>query len=154
MSQPEPLLRQPCMSTIAPTLGPFAEQKTVILTTHRRDGTPVDTPVHIAVEDGHAFIRTFETALKTKRLRRRPEAELRLASNGRAPAILALARPKDARRAGPPVRVRARELSGDEYRRAGAALARKYPVLQGFLIPRAHRLQGTRTVNMELTPIG
>jgi PPOX class probable F420-dependent enzyme len=141
------------MSTIAPTLEGFAGQKTVILTTYRRDGTPVDTPVHIAVNDGHAFIRTYEKAYKTKRLRRRPEAELWLASNGTAPATLALARPRAARRIGSPVHVRATELSGDESRRAGAALARKYPLLQGVLIPRMHRLQGTRTVNVELTAV-
>jgi PPOX class probable F420-dependent enzyme len=139
------------MSTIAPTLEGFAEQKTVILTTYRRDGTPVDTPVHIAVDGGHAFIRTYETAYKTKRLRRRPEAELSLASNGTAPAALALVRPGAARRVGSPVHVRATELTGDQSRRAAAALARKYPLLQGMLIPRMHRLQGTRTINLELT---
>jgi uncharacterized protein len=141
------------MRTITSTLEGFAGQKTVILTTYRRDGTPVDTPVHIAVDGNRAFIRTYEKAYKTKRLRRRPEAELWLASNGTAPAILALARPKAARHAGSPVHVRATELSGDESRRAGAALARKYPVLQGVLIPSMHRVQGTRTINVELTAV-
>jgi uncharacterized protein len=141
------------MRTITSTLEGFAEQKTVILTTYRRDGTPVDTPVHIAVDGGRAFIRTYEKAYKTKRLRRRPEAELWLASNGTAPAILALARPKAARRVGSPVHVRATELGGDDARRAGAALARKYPLLQGVLIPRMHRLEGTRTINVELTAV-
>jgi PPOX class probable F420-dependent enzyme len=141
------------MSTIAPTLEGFAEQKTVILTTYRRDGTPVDTPVHIAVDGGRAFIRTYEKAHKTTRLRRRPEGELWLASNGTTPAALALARPGGARRVGSPIHVRATELSGDGSRRAGAALARKYPLLQGVLIPRMHRLQGTRTVNLELTAV-
>jgi uncharacterized protein len=141
------------MRSIAPSLEGFADQKTVILTTYRRDGTPVDTPVHVAVAGDRGFIRTYEKAYKTKRLRRRPEAELWLASNGSAPAILALARPKAATRVGSHVPVRARELSGDESRRAGAALARKYPLLQGVLIPRVHRLQGTRTINLELTVI-
>jgi PPOX class probable F420-dependent enzyme len=141
------------MRTLAPTLERFAGQKTVILTTYRRDGTTVDTPVHIVVDGDRAFIRTYEKAYKTKRLRRRPEAELWLASNGTAAAILALARPKAAMRVGSPVHVRATELSGDESRRAGAALARKYPLLHGFLIPRTHRLQGTRTVNLELTAV-
>jgi uncharacterized protein len=148
------LPRQPFMSTVtAPSLERFADQKTVVLTTYRRDGTPVDTPVHIAVEDGRAFVRTYDRAYKTKRLRRRPEAELWLASTGRAPAIVGLARPRSARRVGAPVRVRARELSGDESLRAGAALARRYPLLQGVLIPRAHRLQGSRTVHLELVPV-
>jgi uncharacterized protein len=141
------------MRTVASTLEGFAGQTTVILTTFRRDGTPVDTPVHIAFDGERAFIRTYEKAHKTGRLRRRPEAELRLATNGRAPAIVALLRPAAVRRAGAPVHVRATELSGEESRRAAAALARRYPLLHGVLIPRAHRLQGTRTVNLELTAV-
>jgi PPOX class probable F420-dependent enzyme len=132
---------------------PFADQKTVVLTTFRRDGRPVDTPVHVAMDHGRAFIRTYETAYKTKRLRRHPEAELRLASNGTAPALAALLRPRDAHPVGAPVHVRATELTGDDARLASAALARKYPFLHGVLIPRMHRLQGTRTVNLELTPV-
>jgi uncharacterized protein len=139
------------MRTIAPTMEGFANQTTVILTTYRRDGTPVDTPVHIAVAGDRGFIRTYERAYKTRRLRLRSEAELWLASNGSAPAILALARPKAASRVGSPIHVRARELSGDESRGAATALARKYPLLQGLLIPRMHRLRGTRTINVELT---
>jgi PPOX class probable F420-dependent enzyme len=134
-------------------LEPFADQKTVVLTTYRGDGTPVDTPVHVAVEHGRAFIRTYETAYKTKRLRRHPEAELRLASNGTAPALAALLRPHSAHPVGAPVYVRATALTGDDERLACAALARKYPLLHGVLIPRMHRLQGTRTVNLELTPV-
>jgi uncharacterized protein len=142
------------MRTNTSALDEFAGQKTVILTTYRRDGTPVDTPVHIAFDGGRAFIRTFERAYKTRRLRRRPEGELWLASNGTSPALLGLLRPKAAHRVGTPVHVQAAELSGDDYRRAGAALARKYPVLHGLVIPRAHRMQGDRTVNMELTAAG
>jgi uncharacterized protein len=139
------------MSTDTTALKGLAEQKTVILTTYRKDGTAVDTPVHVAGDGGRIFIRTYEAAYKARRLRRRPEAELWQASNGSAPALLALIRPQDAHRAGPSIHVHARELSGEDSKLAAAALARKYPVLQGFLIPRVHRLQGTRTVNLELT---
>ena len=38
----------------------FVDQRTVLLTTYRRDGTPVPTPVHIAVDGGVAYIRTFD----------------------------------------------------------------------------------------------
>lgn len=141
------------MSTTTPTLESLAGQTTVILTSYRRDGTAVDTPVHIAFAGGRAFIRTYDKAFKTKRLRRHPDAELWRSSNGTAPAVVALARPKAAERVGAPIHVRATELSGDDDRRAAAALARKYPVLHGFLIPRAHRLQGARTINMELTAV-
>lgn len=141
------------MSTTEATLEAFADQNTVVLTSYRRDGTPVDTPVHVAVDGDRAYIRTYDRAYKTRRLRRRPEAELWLASNGTAPALLALARPEAARRRGAPVHVRVRELSGEEARRAAAALGRKYPFLHRFLIPRAHRLQGATTVHLEVTPV-
>lgn len=59
--------------------------ETVVLTTYRRDGSPVDTPVHIATDGDRVFIRTYEKAYKAKRLHRRPEAELWLASDGRPP---------------------------------------------------------------------
>lgn len=131
----------------------LAAQKTVVITTYRRDGREVDTPVHIAVEDGRAFIRTYEKALKTKRLRRNPQAVVRRATNGSAPASVALLAPKRVRPTGEGVRVRARELAGDEARAAGKALARKYPVLQGLLIPALHRyVYRTTTVHFELTP--
>lgn len=45
----------------------FGDQKTVVVTTYRRDGTPVDTPVHIAVDGGDVFMRTYESAMKWKR---------------------------------------------------------------------------------------
>jgi hypothetical protein len=50
------------MAPTTPTLAPFVDQQTVLLTTFRRDGTPVSTAVSIAVENDHAVIRTFDTA--------------------------------------------------------------------------------------------
>lgn len=137
-------------TTAATSFASFAAQRTVILTTYRRDGTPVATPVHIAVEGDRAFIRTYAKAWKARRLARRPEAELSLASNGTQPALLAMLRPSEARPVGAPVRVRVAPLTGEEARLARAALARKYPLLQGLVVPLSHRLMRTRTVNMEL----
>lgn len=139
------------MAEAASILEQFTGQKTVILTSFRRDGTPVDTPVHVAVEGGQAFIRTYAKAMKTRRLRRNPQVQLWLASNGTKPALLALLAPKDAKRVGVPVRVGATLLSGDESRRAARLLARKYPLLQGVLIPTMHRLMGTQTIHIGLT---
>jgi len=62
-----------------PVLEPFVEQRTVLLTSFRRDGTPVGTPVTIAVEGDRAFIRSFDAAWKVKRMARNPEVR------GRAP---------------------------------------------------------------------
>ncbi len=42
-----------------PGLAPYVRQKTVLLTTYKRDGTQVGTPVHIAVDGDHAYVRTY-----------------------------------------------------------------------------------------------
>ncbi len=56
-----------------PLLERFVEQWAVLLTTYKRDGTPIGTPVNIAVDGDRAFVRTFDTAWKLKRIRNRPE---------------------------------------------------------------------------------
>src|SRR5437879_13844254 len=50
----------------------FVHQKTVLLTTHRRNGDPVATPVNIAVEGDRAFIRTYDKYGKARRIRNNP----------------------------------------------------------------------------------
>ncbi|MFG3379964.1 PPOX class F420-dependent oxidoreductase [Streptomyces sp. NPDC047999] len=47
----------------------FAGARYVSLTTHRRDGTPVATPVWFAVEGGELFVWTRTDSWKVKRLR-------------------------------------------------------------------------------------
>jgi uncharacterized protein len=36
----------------------FVRPKTTLLTSYRRNGTSVGTPMNIAVDGGHAFVRT------------------------------------------------------------------------------------------------
>jgi PPOX class probable F420-dependent enzyme len=115
----------------------FRDQQTVLLTSYRRDGTPVGTPVNIAVEDDHAFVRTWDTAWKFKRIRHNPEVEI-------APSTIR------GRPTGPSIHARARVLSGEESKHGGEALARKHPILQRFLVPLVHRLLGRKTVHLEL----
>ena len=120
----------------------FARQKTVLLTTFRRGGSPVSTPVSIAVAGQHAFVRTYEKAGKVRRIRRNPHVEV-------APCT-ARGRPT-----GPAAPAVARRLSGDEAKAAARALARKYPLLQGVLVPLGHRVlrfRTGRTVHYELVP--
>lgn len=59
------------METI-PELRPFVKQYAVLLSTRRQDGTHADTPVNIAVEGDHAYIRTFSSAWKVERMRNHP----------------------------------------------------------------------------------
>jgi PPOX class probable F420-dependent enzyme len=118
----------------------FVHQRTVLLTTYRRDGTPVGTPVNIVVDGDRAFVRTFDTAWKLKRIRNNPTVEI-------APST---ARGKPT---GPAIGARARVLGGTEADHASRALNEKYPILHGVLVPLAHRLQGYKTVHIELTPL-
>lgn len=124
----------------SPTLEPLVRQRTVLLTTYRRDGTPVGTPVHIIVDGDRAFVRTWDTTGKLKRIRNDPSVEVCPSTVGGRPT-------------GPAIRARARVLEGDESAYAGRMLARKYPVLHGFLIPLVHRLRGNETIHIELRPI-
>ncbi len=129
-----------------PPAHPFAglaRQKTVLLTTYRRDGSPVPTPVSIAVDGERAFVRTYEKAGKVRRLRRNPVVEV-------APCTTR------GRRTGAAIGAVARRLSGDEAKVAARALARKNPVLQGVLVPLGHRLmrfRTGRTVHYELVAL-
>ena len=128
------------MTVQTPVLEPFVHQWGALLTTYKRDGTLVGTPVNIAVDGDRAFVRTWDTAWKFKRIRNNPEVEV-------APST-ARGRPT-----GPTIHARARVLGGDESAYAGKALARKYPILHGFLVPLIHRLRGDTTVHVELVPI-
>src|SRR5689334_22882889 len=112
--------------------------KTVLLTTYKRDGTGVATPVSIAFDGDRAFFRSYDKAWKTKRLRRNPNVEY-------APSTLG------GRPTGPPARGRAVLLEGKQARIAARALARRHRLLQGVLVPLAHRLLRYRTMHYELT---
>ena len=127
-------------SQATPILEPLVHQKYVLLTTYRRDGTPVGTPVNIAVEGDRAFVRTWDTAWKVKRIRNNSEVEV-------APSTLR------GKPTGPAVRAHARILDGDESAYAGRAIARKHRILHGLLIPLVHRLRRNKTVHIELKPV-
>ena len=113
------------------------DAKTILLTTYKRDGTPVETPVSIGFEGNRAFFRSYDQAWKTKRLRNDPQVEV-AASTLRG------------KRAGPPIHARATLLTDDQARIAAQALARRHRVLQGILVPLAHRLMRYHTMHYEL----
>jgi uncharacterized protein len=122
----------------AGALDRFGTVRNVLLTTFRRDGTPVGTPVHIAVVGAVAYIRTFEPSGKLKRMRRNNHVEI-------APCTVR------GRVTGAPLRATVRILDG-EGAAAARALAAKYPILHGRLIPWYHRRKGLVTTHIELTP--
>jgi len=124
----------------SPMLLPFVDQRTVLLTSYRRDGTPVGTPVHIAVAGNRAFVRTWDATWKFKRIHRDPVVTI-------APSTVR------GRPTGAAIAARARLLGGEEAVAAARALAAKYPVLHGLLVPLVHRLRRNRTVHFALTPV-
>jgi hypothetical protein len=124
-------------STAEPLAG-FARQSTVLLTTFRRDGTGVGTAVSLAVDGAHGYFRTWDTAGKAKRLHNNPAVTV-------APSTIR------GRARGPAVPGTALLLSGAQARRAARLLAGRHRLLQGFLVPLAHRLLRYRTLHYELT---
>ena len=98
-------------------LAPIRDAKTILLTTYKRDGTAVATPVSVAFDGDRAFFRSYDKAWKTKRLRRNPAVQA-------APATLR------GKPAGPTIQARAhcsttsRHASPPGHWRAGIASCR------------------------------
>jgi PPOX class probable F420-dependent enzyme len=120
-------------------LAPIRGAKTILLTTYKRDGTGVPTPVSIAFDGDQAFFRSFDKAWKTKRIRNNPKVEAALCTLRGKPT-------------GPPMRARATLLDGEQAAVAAKALARHHRVMQGMLVPLFHRIRHYRTMHYELTP--
>lgn len=123
------------------TLQPFVSQKTVLLTTYRKDGSPVGTPVSIVVADGRAYFRTYDKAGKTRRIANNPEVDV-APSTGLGKVT------------GQAVHGRARLLTAAEAAPVRQLLRRKYPLLHGLMVPVFHRLRRYRTLHYEFVPDG
>jgi PPOX class probable F420-dependent enzyme len=125
-----------------PRLAALVRQKTIRLTTFRKDGTPGTSPVSIVVDGDRAYFRSFERAVKVRRLQRNPNVEFGPGTASGKPT-------------GPMQPGRVRLLDGAEYQAVGRLLRRKYPVLHGVVVPLVHRLMRRkygRTVHAELVP--
>ena len=119
------------------TLSYLKDTNTVLLTTYKRDGTPVDTPVSLAFDGNRAFFRSYDKAWKTKRLRNNPRVRV-------APATV------KGTATGPAIEARAILLDGADAKLAARTLARRHRVLQAVLVPVMHRLARYRTMHYEL----
>ena len=120
------------------TFDDLTKKRNVVVTTYKRDGSAVATPVNVVVLGDHAYFRTWSTAGKAKRLRR----------DSRVAIAPSTARGKPT---GPAIAATARLLRPDEVPVPREALAKKYPILQGKLVPLAHRLRHYDTVHYELS---
>lgn len=96
--------------------------KYVSLTTYRRDGSPVSTPVWFVEEGGRLFVTTAADSYKAKRLRRNPAAMV-------APCT-ARGVPK-----GDAVPARVEFLPPDEHERVDRLMAEKYRVDRILILP-------------------
>ena len=128
------------MTSAAVVLEPFIGQRTIRLTTFRRDGTPVGTPVSIAIDGNRGYIRTYDRAGKAKRLRNNPNVEI-------APSTIR------GKATGPSIQAQLRLLSGDEAKQAATCLVRKHRILHGIVVPLSHRLARYKTLHYEVTPV-
>lgn len=106
-------------------------QRTVVLTSFRRDGSPVPTPVTLAVDPSDptiAYMRTWSSAGKAKRIRNDPRVTI-------APSTFR------GRVLGPAVDATAKLLEGEPDAHARRLIVRKHPLLQGVLVPFGHHLR-------------
>jgi PPOX class probable F420-dependent enzyme len=124
-------------TSMKPTLESLAVERTVLLTTYKKDGTPVGTPVSIVVRDGSAYFRTYDKAWKAKRLRNNPEVTVAPSTVRGEPT-------------GEAVRGRTRLLSDAESKPIRRMLARKHRFLQGMAVPLFHKLKRYKTLHYEL----
>jgi hypothetical protein len=111
----------------------LADARYLSVTTFRRDGTPVTTPVWFLLADGQVWARSAADSGKVRRIRRRGEVRL-------APCT------RDGTETGPAVPARAEVLPRSADRRAYRALLRRYgPAARAYDLYWT-RLRGTRTV--------
>ena len=111
----------------------------ISLTTFRRDGTPVSTPVNVAVAGDRVFFRTYEQAGKFKRLRN--DSHVRVApSTWRGEPT------------GPAMDARAEPLTGPDDAMAAGLIDAKHTIFQKLLVRTAHRVRGYTTRHFELLP--
>lgn len=96
--------------------------KYLSLTTYRRDGTPVSTPVWFVEEDGRLFVTTASDSYKAKRLRRNPVAIVTRCTARGVPI-------------GEAIPVQVEFLPPEEHARVDRLMAEKYRVDRVLILP-------------------
>lgn len=119
----------------------LADSQYVLLTTFRRNGAPVATPVWVVGDGGSLAVWTLPDSGKVKRIRRDPAVEVV---------------PCDVRGKpfGPSVPARAHVLDDEETSRVERLLVRKYGLLARAYLAVSHRRRGeeaTIALSIELS---
>lgn len=117
---------------------PLAASPVALLTTFRRNGQGVATPVGIRLAAGNAYFTTWSTTGKVKRLARNPRVLL-------APCT------RRGRTTGPTVEGTARRLEATEASLVTTNILKK--TLWGMLWDQIYRLRGWQPVLYEISPV-
>jgi PPOX class probable F420-dependent enzyme len=118
------------------TLASLAAARTALLTTFRRTGVGVSTPVSISVQGGRAYFVTPAGSGKAKRLAANPDVTL-------APCTVS------GKALAPPVPGRARLLTADQRRRTRLL---RWPTTALFWSHLQYRVQGKTMRMFEVSP--
>ena len=123
------------------TFDAVAAAKYVLLTTFRKDGSPVATPLWAAREGDRLLMWTVTDSYKVKRIRRNPRVTVAVCDLRGNPQ-------------GEPVDAQAEILGPDETDVARDAIARKYGVL-GWITMKGSLLRRgkTGTIGLSITPV-
>jgi PPOX class probable F420-dependent enzyme len=125
-------------------LGEVATANYVLLTTYRKDGTPVATPVWAAARDNKLYVWTEANSWKVKRLGRNTAVTMQKCDvrGGTQPDAQVVAGT-------------ARLLNADETEQVRSLLRRKYWLTAPILIFFSNTFRGKDgTVGIEITPAG
>ncbi len=114
--------------------------KYISLTSFKRDGVGVATPVWFVVEDEHLLVQTDAESYKVRRIRHNPQVTV-------APCNAS------GRTQGPAVSATAEVRGGAELEHVRSLMARKYRIDRIFILPiywAVQRLRGRRTSGREV----
>lgn len=117
---------------------PLAPAKGMLLTTFRRDGTPVSAAVPGVVDGGRAYFGAWTRSGSVKRLRHSEAVQV-------TPCSV-----RGFFTNGPPLDAVARLLSAQEATGVAGKLARKYPVRHRFLLPLGRQARRRQMLHYEL----
>ena len=119
----------------------IAHARAILLTTFRRDGSPVGTPIWFVVRNGTIYATTTATSGKVKRIRNTSR-------------VLVAPCTQLGKVTGPTYEGRARVLTEQEMREVLSAIRRRYGILD-LIFSLLNRFQGqNEEVALELTPAG
>ena len=126
-------------------LDDLAAEPYISLTTFKRDGTPVSTPVWVAGDDGRLLVHSAADTWKVKRIRR--DGHVRVAPCGATGKVRGEAREGVAR-----IRVDTARVEALEARKYGLT----YRLIGAFraIARRLRREPGPESVTLEITPGG